>query len=143
MPVSPGHRTMRKHRNIRCSSAQRVTGAPRSQHRRVGPTGRCWAHSPASVMGRGQPTELRQEVGGSTWPLDRADIAVLSGREDPVLQPPTPQTPGQGHRRCLGQHKNGHFSLPTAFVLFIKTGNKLWKNSSFSRVGPLTKTDTF
>lgn len=36
-----------------------------------------------------------------------------------------------------------HFSLLTTSILFLKTKNKLWKNSLPSRVGPLTKTDVF
>lgn len=96
-----------------------------------------------------------QDNTGGKWeaphgPQDRADatgsrrtstLATHSGTCTPhttdlrtvALAPP------ESPQECTWRH----FSLPTTSILFIKTGNKLWKNISSTRVGPLTKTDVF
>lgn len=100
--VSPGHRTMRKLGDIWCSSAQRVTGAPKSQHWRLGPTGRCWTHSPASVTGKGTAM-ITQAGSGRHHMFPRTEQILLSSLKGKTLssshtlrclQAPTPQISG-------------------------------------------------
>ena len=62
-----------------------VTGAQQSQSRRLGsPQAGCWAHSLASVTGKGDS----RDDSGRKWeaahgPQDRAEVTVLSGRGRP------------------------------------------------------------